>query len=62
LIQDAPNREGAVLFLEYLLQPEGGLKILKRMGQPPLIPCRVPTEEMKNILPPSLRKLVEVGN
>ena len=62
LIKDAPNKEAAVLFLEYLLSPEGGLKILKEMGQPPFVPCRVPTEAMKNILPTSLKALVEVKN
>jgi molybdate/tungstate transport system substrate-binding protein len=60
LIKDAPNREAAVAFLRYMLDPEGGLKILKDMGQPPFIPCRVPTEEMKANLPSELRKLVIV--
>jgi len=60
LIKDAPNREGAVLFLDYLLDPEGGLKILKNMGQPPFIPARVPSQEMKNVLPERLQKRVSV--
>jgi molybdate/tungstate transport system substrate-binding protein len=60
LIKDAPNREAAVAFLHYLLSPEGGLKILDEMGQPPFIPCRVPTEKMKNLLPAELQGLVEV--
>ncbi|MEA2040228.1 MAG: tungstate ABC transporter substrate-binding protein WtpA [Thermodesulfobacteriota bacterium] len=60
LIKDAPNREAAIAFLEYMLNPEGGLKILKEMGQPPFIPCRVPTAEMMAILPAGLQKLVEV--
>jgi len=60
LIKDAPNREAAVAFLEYMLAPEGGLKILKKMGQPPFIPCRVPTAEMKKSLPAELQKLTEV--
>jgi len=62
LVKEAPNPEGAVAFLEYLLSPDGGLKILEDMGQPPFIPCRVPTQEMKSMLPPSLQKLVEVKN
>lgn len=62
MIQGAPNQQGALLFLEYALHPNGGLKILERMGQPPFLPCRVRTEEMRNLLPPSLRKLVEVKN
>ena len=60
LIKDGPNPEAATLFLQYLLDPDGGLKILKEMGQPPFIPCRVPTAEMHSLLPPSLQKFVEV--
>jgi len=60
LIKDAPNREAAIAFLEYMLDPEGGLKILKDMGQPPFIPCRVPTEAMKTSLPSELQGLVIV--
>ena len=60
MIKEAPNPEAAMAFLEYMLAPEGGLKILKEMGQPPFIPCRVPTAEMKKALPEALQKLVEV--
>lgn len=60
LIKNAPNREAAIAFLQYMLSPEGGLKILKEMGQPPFIPCRVPTAEMKKTLPDELQQLVEV--
>ncbi|MBN2517172.1 MAG: tungstate ABC transporter substrate-binding protein WtpA, partial [Deltaproteobacteria bacterium] len=60
LIKDAPNREAAIAFLAYMLDPNGGLKVLKDMGQPPFVPCRVPTEEMKKILPAQIDKLVEV--
>jgi molybdate/tungstate transport system substrate-binding protein len=62
LIKEAPNPALALSFLEYVLSPDGGLKILKDMGQPPFIPCRVPTETMKGALPSSLQKLVEVKN
>jgi molybdate/tungstate transport system substrate-binding protein len=62
LIKDAPNREAAVAFLAYLLDPNGGLKVLKEMGQPPFVPCRVPTAEMMGDLPPLLKPLVEVKN
>jgi molybdate/tungstate transport system substrate-binding protein len=62
LIKNAPNREAAIAFLSYMLDPEGGLKILKDMGQPPFTPCRVPTATMKDILPPPLKTLVEVKN
>ncbi|ABC78437.1 tungstate ABC transporter substrate-binding protein WtpA [Syntrophus aciditrophicus] len=60
LIKNAPNQEAAVAFLEYMLNPKGGLKILKDQGQPPFIPCRVPTQKMKSTLPEKLQKLVEV--
>jgi len=36
--------------------------VLKDMGQPPFVPCRVPTEEMKARLPVELKGLVEVKN
>ena len=62
LVKDAPNKEAAIAFMQYLLDPQGGLKILKDMGQPPFIPARVPSEDMKNILPEALKALVEVKN
>jgi molybdate/tungstate transport system substrate-binding protein len=60
LIKDAPNREAAIAFLQYLLDAQGGLKILKEMGQPPFVPCRVPTKNMKALLPAELQDLVEI--
>lgn len=62
LVKDAPNREAALAFLKYLLDPNGGLKVLKGMGQPPFTPCRVPTGEMKAKLSSKLQTLVEVKN
>ena len=62
MIKDCSNPKGAVLFLKYLLNPGEGLKILKEMGQPPFIPCRVSTEKALKLLPASLKKLVEVKN
>lgn len=62
LIKEAPNREAAIAFLEYLLDPQGGLKILKEQGQPPFVPCRVPSAKMKSELPAKLHGLVEVKN
>jgi len=60
LIKDAPNKEAAIAFLMYLLDPDGGLKVLKEMGQPPFVPCRVPTDDMRTKLPEELKNLVEV--
>ncbi len=62
MIKSCANPEAAEAFLHYLLSPEGGLKILADMGQPPFIPARVTTEAVKASLPASLQKLVEVKN
>jgi molybdate/tungstate transport system substrate-binding protein len=60
LIKTAPNKEAALAFLKYMLAPEGGLKVLNDQGQPPFIPCRVPTAAMKEKLPQDLKPLVDV--
>jgi molybdate/tungstate transport system substrate-binding protein len=62
LIKNSPNKSSAVAFLDYLFNPEGGLAILDNMGQPPFIPCRVPTKIMKDNLPGALKKRVVVQN
>ena len=60
IVKSAPNPDLAVAFLQYMMSPDGGLKILEESGQPPFIPCWVPTKEMKESLPTALRDLVEV--
>jgi len=60
LIKESPNPGGAVTFLQYLLDPNGGLAILKSKGQPPFMPARVPTQEQFEILPSELKGRVEV--
>ncbi|MCF8062176.1 MAG: tungstate ABC transporter substrate-binding protein WtpA [Deltaproteobacteria bacterium] len=60
MTRDAANPEAAVRFLEYMLDPEGGLKILEQLGQPPFVPARVPSREVYRALPEPLRPLVEV--
>lgn len=62
LIKDAHNPEAANAFLNFLLSPEHGLKTLEKMGQPPFIPCRVPSQEMADKLPSEIQTLVEVKN
>lgn len=62
ILKDAPNREAAEAFMAYLLDPEGGLKVLRDMGQPPFVPARVSSDSMKSALAPALQKLVEVRN
>ncbi len=60
LLKNAPNREAAVAFLEYLLDPEGGQKILAGVGQPPFNSPFVPSEEMRAQLPLELQSRVTV--
>jgi molybdate/tungstate transport system substrate-binding protein len=60
MVKDAPNQTGAVAFMNYLLSPEGGLKIMEEMGQPVFIPARVPSSEMNDALPTDLQSLVEI--
>jgi len=62
LIKNAPNPEAAIAFLKFMLSPDGGLKILKDQGQPPFVPCIVPSAQMKEKLPDELKPLVEVKN
>ncbi|WP_320008736.1 tungstate ABC transporter substrate-binding protein WtpA [Maridesulfovibrio sp.] len=59
-LKDAPNKAAATAFMEYMLSPEGGLKILKEMGQPPFVPAIIPDEAMLKNMPSELQKLVKV--
>jgi molybdate/tungstate transport system substrate-binding protein len=59
-IDKAPNPEAADAFLAYLFDPEGGLKILKEMGQPPFVPVRTTAAGMAK-MPESLKPLVTVS-
>ena len=60
LLDKAPNREAAILFLDYMLDPEGGLKTLAEMGQPPISPALVVDQGMISKLPLTLQKRVTV--
>ena len=59
-LKDAPNKAAATAFMAYMLSPEGGLKILKEMGQPPFVPAIIPDEAMLKNMPAELQKLVKV--
>jgi molybdate/tungstate transport system substrate-binding protein len=59
-LDKAPNSEAADAFLAYLFSPEGGLKILKDLGQPPFVPVRVGAAGMDK-LPESLKPLATVA-
>jgi len=60
MVKDAPNRKAAVAFLEYLLDPEGGLAVLEDMGQHPFVPARVPSEDTLSSVPDEIQGLLEV--
>jgi len=60
IINNSANFDAATTFLEFLLSPEKGLKTLNDMGQPPLVPCVVSSEDIKMKLPAKLQKLVKV--
>ncbi len=59
LINEAPHRAAAIKFLNYMLAPEGGMSILKEMGQPPIVPARVSDEKVIAALPEPLQKQVK---
>jgi molybdate/tungstate transport system substrate-binding protein len=60
MTNDAANPEEATAFLQYMLDEQGGLRILQEMGQPPFVPARVPSQEMLESLPDQLQDLVVV--
>jgi molybdate/tungstate transport system substrate-binding protein len=60
LLKDAPNPDAAEAFLEYLLDPQGGQRVLTRFGQPPFNPPFVSSAEMQRRLPLPLQKRVVV--
>lgn len=60
MLDGAQNKEAAEAFLAYLFDPEGGLKILKEMGQPPFVPV-LTDQKYADMLPAGLKPLVEVG-
>lgn len=59
-LKDAPNKAAATAFMAYMLSPEGGMKILKDMGQPPFVPAIIPDGAMLKNMPAELQKLVKV--
>jgi molybdate/tungstate transport system substrate-binding protein len=60
LLKNAPNPEAASAFLSFMFDPEGGLKILSELGQPPFIPARVSSPAMLQSLPVELQPLLTV--
>jgi len=58
LLNQAPNRKAAVLFLGYLLAPDGGLKVMAEQGQKPISPPVVASPTARKLMPEALRPLV----
>lgn len=58
ILKHAPHQKAAEAFLSYLLNPNGGLKLLADMGQPPIVPCRLSSDKTAPLLPESLREWV----
>ena len=56
ILRDAPNRDAAVAFLEFLLSGDKGMKIMERNGQPSVIPMPVGNYDK---VPPQLRPFVK---
>lgn len=59
MLDNAPNPEAAEAFLAYLFDPQGGLKVLQDLGQPPFVPAQTDAKGLA-AMPASLQKLVEV--
>lgn len=53
ILDNAPNRELAIKFVDFILSQEGGAKIMEENGQPSLIPTR---SETYDAIPEQLRK------
>jgi molybdate/tungstate transport system substrate-binding protein len=61
MLKAAANPEAAEAFLAYLLDENGGLKVLKEQGQPPIVPPSVATAAMHVALPQGLKDVVSVA-
>ncbi len=59
ILKNARNKEAAEAFLAYLLDPKGGVKILRELGQPPLIPCKTGSMKMYEKIPDSIKRFVK---
>ncbi len=60
ILKNASNKEAAEAFLSYLLDPKGGVKILRKLGQPPLIPCETGSKKMYDKIPDSIKRFVKL--
>ncbi len=58
MLRDAPNKTAAIVFLEFLLSRERGMKIMEKNGQPSVIPMETGNYEK---LPKELRLFAKPG-
>jgi molybdate/tungstate transport system substrate-binding protein len=56
MLRDAPNKEAAIAFLEFLLSADQGMKIMEKNGQPSVIP--MPTQNY-DLVPDRLKRFVQ---
>ena len=61
ILKTSKHQKAAEVFLTYLLNPNGGLKILAEMGQPPIVPCRLSSEKMAPLLPYTLSETCQLS-
>ena len=56
ILNDAPNKEVALMFVKFLLEKENGMKIMEENGQPSLVPEKCDTY---NAVPVELKEFVK---
>ena len=59
ILDEAPNMEASIAFLEYLFDPCGGLLVLEELGQPPFNPPFLSNAINWDNLPEAVKPLVE---
>lgn len=60
MIKESANPEASGLFMEYLLDPQGGMSVLEDMGQPIFTPGLVANAGMQAALPKAVQQFVVV--
>jgi molybdate/tungstate transport system substrate-binding protein len=58
ILQNAPHPKEAVWFFKYLLSSQGGLNVLKQMGQTPFVAPFLETKEMLEKVPEELKSYI----
>lgn len=59
VLDEAPNREAAIAFAEFILGAEEGLAVLDNLGQPPFIPVRISPRTVVTEIPAGIAALTE---